>query len=336
MFKSVIALLMIASGLSMAGEAQPEVLVNEPAFHAKLLEIAASYEKFGRVDGPRFAPQNCAAPPISSLVRMSESKDAETHGKKLYFLFASDRNAYLTVDKDLAVGQSVVKESWIPKEVPADTQMKRMTQEFPGTDQKGAAYEYYLPYLKKDGKVYHAETKSAHFIMLKLDPKTANTDEGWIYGTVTADGKTVTSAGRVQSCMSCHKDAPHGRLFGLQTEKAPKNADATELKKLLGSWSGKWVDNWHYAGQGGELSCTMTEGAAGEVKGEFKAPGFMKDATNVTLKIRSDDGKQSTSGAIEMGKPAGTLVFKIQFSGDTLSGDYESPEERGTFEMKKK
>jgi hypothetical protein len=36
-----------------------------------------------------------------------------------------------------------------------------------------------------------------------------------VYGTVAADG-TVTGAGRIASCMGCHADAPHERLFGLK------------------------------------------------------------------------------------------------------------------------
>ena len=31
---------------------------------------------------------------------------------------------------------------------------------------------------------------------------------------ITADGSSVTGAGRMQSCMDCHVEAPHGRLFG--------------------------------------------------------------------------------------------------------------------------
>jgi hypothetical protein len=53
------------------------------------------------------------------------------------------------------------------------------------------------------------------FIMLKLDPNATNTDDGWVYGTVTPDAKTVTSAGKVASCMKCHVDAKTDRLFGL-------------------------------------------------------------------------------------------------------------------------
>ena len=51
--------------------------------------------------------------------------------------------------------------------------------------------------------------------MMKLDPKTPGADDGWVYGTVSADGKTVTSAGRVASCMKCHETRPT-RLFGLK------------------------------------------------------------------------------------------------------------------------
>jgi len=34
--------------------------------------------------------------------------------------------------------------------------------------------------------------------------------------TFDEGGKQVTSAGRVESGMACHKDAPHDRLFGLR------------------------------------------------------------------------------------------------------------------------
>lgn len=54
--------------------------------------------------------------------------------------------------------------------------------------------------------------------MMRLAPGSEgyeDTDDGWIYGTVAADGRTVTSAGKVQSCMGCHLKAPHGRLFGV-------------------------------------------------------------------------------------------------------------------------
>jgi hypothetical protein len=37
-----------------------------------------------------------------------------------------------------------------------------------------------------------------------------------VYGTVSADGKRVTSAGRVESCMACHQgDKTTDRMFGV-------------------------------------------------------------------------------------------------------------------------
>ena len=50
--------------------------------------------------------------------------------------------------------------------------------------------------------------------MVKLDPATPGTDEGWVYGTVSPDGKAVGAAGRVASCMKCHAEAKSDRLFG--------------------------------------------------------------------------------------------------------------------------
>src|SRR6185369_11988131 len=109
-----------------------------------------------------------------------------------YFLFAKKRDAYMKLGDQ--TGQAIVKEGWAAKEVPGNTALEAVGQR--GNDR-------YLPYAKKDGKLFHADSLASLFIMLKLDPKTENTDEGWVYGTVSADGKTVTSAGKVASCMSC-------------------------------------------------------------------------------------------------------------------------------------
>ena len=51
------------------------------------------------------------------------------------------------------------------------------------------------------------------FVMTKVGGE--GTDAGWIYGTIGPEG-TVTSAGLVATCMGCHVDAPHDRLFGLK------------------------------------------------------------------------------------------------------------------------
>jgi hypothetical protein len=78
--------------------------------------------------------------------------------------------------------------------------------------------EIKIPVYVKDQIQYRAAKPAGLFIMTKLKPDAPGTDEGWVYGTVAPDGKTVTSAGRVESCMNCHRDAKHDRLFGFPKE----------------------------------------------------------------------------------------------------------------------
>ncbi|MCW5823891.1 MAG: cytochrome P460 family protein [Cyanobacteria bacterium TGS_CYA1] len=158
-------------------------VTNDKQFHQKLLEIAAKYKSYGKVDDlSKWAPWLCSAPP-PPVARISQSKDQDTHGRKLYFLYAQNRNEYVE-KKAPQVGQTIVKEAWIPD----------------------------------DSQPPKPEKQSSIFIMTKMDPLTKNTDNGWIYGTVTPDGKTVTSAGRVETCMKCHLETKNDRLFGLKEQ----------------------------------------------------------------------------------------------------------------------
>jgi hypothetical protein len=200
--------LLVLGGCSPGDDPKAE---DEQPFHRELLQVAKEYEDWGRVDDDmRFAPQYCAMPNPSQAY-VSRSTDADTHGQKLYSLFAKNRQEYRTFASP--VGQAIVKQSWVPEEVtdvkPGDVDSSKVIR----TGQKHENRFY--PYATKGDKVYRAAKPAGLFIMLKLDPKTPGTDDGWVYGTVSADGKTVTSAGRVESCMKCHQDAKHDRLFGL-------------------------------------------------------------------------------------------------------------------------
>jgi hypothetical protein len=171
-------------------EKEKPMPVVEP-FHDQLLDIAKDYKKSLTAVDPvaRWAPTFCRAPaPRNPLhAQVSSSKDSDTHGQKLYFLFAKHPMAYVVLaDQDSPVGQVLVKESWVPE-----------------------------PFASKGDKLFRGTARGDLFIMFKLDPKTPQSDNGWVYGTVTADGKKVTSAGRVESCMKCHTEAKHDRLFGL-------------------------------------------------------------------------------------------------------------------------
>jgi hypothetical protein len=72
-----------------------------------------------RVDDEfRWAPGLCRRP-NPGRARTSASLDDQTHGRKLYSLFARNRDEYLAVadDSPVAVGQVIVKQSWIPEEI---------------------------------------------------------------------------------------------------------------------------------------------------------------------------------------------------------------------------
>ena len=196
-------------------------------FEDRLLEIAGSYETFGRVNPiANWTPVDCRAPiPPTPEVAFSRSADGGTHGGKLYSLFAKDQSpsgSYFMKGQPCSTGQVVVKESWVPEEVtddgkaPEQVRRKVKVRQSDGLVEKDDSF---IPFARKDGRLYHAEEKGPLFIMFKMDPQTTGTDEGWVYGTVTPDGKQVTSAGRVESCMKCHQDAPHDRLFGLPDKK---------------------------------------------------------------------------------------------------------------------
>jgi hypothetical protein len=210
-------LVMLASALTGA----PEKADAENPFQKKLLQVTKNYKSWGRVDDEaRWAPLDCRAP-NPAKVRFSASPDADTHGQKLYSLFAKDRRAYITVgDKtEVAVGQVVVKESWLPEEV--KDQKLDSPHRIETTPPGGPPFSHKLsddqfdPYAEKDGKLYKASKPAGLFVMMKLYPNTEGTDNGWVYGTLSADGKEVTAAGKLESCMKCHQDAKHDRLFGL-------------------------------------------------------------------------------------------------------------------------
>ncbi len=81
--------------------------------------------------------------------------------------------------------------------------------------------DHFYPYAKKDGVLYRATEPAGLFIMFKVDPATPDTDEGWVYATVSPAGQ-LTSSGRVSACMGCHEtSATHERLFGVPLSPSP-------------------------------------------------------------------------------------------------------------------
>ena len=229
MLRSRCALFAIGAGLTVlaschnAEPTKPTVEADKP-FHKELLKAAADYKEWGRVDNEmHWAPYYCRMPEPGKA-HFSASKDADSHGQKLYSLFAKERSNYFLLAGKIEspIKQAIVKESWIPEETTEvkagklDASKILHPTSLKGERNKlGDLGDSFYPYATKDGKVYKASKQGDLFLMIKFDPKTEGTDAGWVYGTVTADGKKVTSAGKVESCMKCHHDAPHDRLFGL-------------------------------------------------------------------------------------------------------------------------
>lgn len=198
----ILTVLMAGCGGSVPAPSDP---VSGP-LEKRFLEIARDYESYGRVDDEtRWAPYLCRQPMPG---RARVSAPAGAHGQKLYSLFARFRKDYVD-GKTQPEGQVLVKESWMPQEVPE----AEATRAFSAAEAGRCRKFPWIPYASRDGKVYRATERAGLFIMVKGGGP--DTDEGWVYGTISPEGK-LTSAGRVASCMSCHQDAKVDRIFGIR------------------------------------------------------------------------------------------------------------------------
>lgn len=231
----------------------PTSLALDDRFVAALLAAAREYSTWGRVDEhPQVAPAPCTdtlsvadlEQGFPSHVRRSQADDG-LHREKLYYLFAglhgsSAGRLYASLGLEpegltlaprkstrVPVGFAIVKESWTATTEPRATGRPEPSLRTPGP----------VTAVVHADKTLHVGEPAELFIMIKLgDPDTEGTDLGWIYGTVTADGTVVTSAGTVQPCMDCHEAAPHERLFGLQTTKAMVEIPKGWGEEPLSTW----------------------------------------------------------------------------------------------------
>jgi hypothetical protein len=182
-------------------------------FAAQAMAIASDYLAWGRVDDElRWAPFLCRQP-LPGIARQSESADEGTHGGKLYSVFAKNHQAY---PNGPHTDQAVVKQSW--RTEPVSGQDASFN---PGAWRpEGDGGDHFYPYAEKDGVLYRATEPAGLFIMFKVDPATPDTDEGWVYATVSPAGQ-LTSSGRVAACMGCHEtSATHERLYGVPLSPA--------------------------------------------------------------------------------------------------------------------
>jgi hypothetical protein len=197
---------LVAAAACASNDAAPTPPPSD-AFTQRALAIAGEYTGWGRVDDElRWAPFLCRIP-LPGVARMSESSDPATHGRKLYSVFVKRRDAYPAGPQ--AGDQVVVKESWTAEPVTTPYNPEAVAHQGPN-----ASGNHFYPYARKGDAVYRAGAPAGLYLMFKVDPPTADTDQGWVYATLTPD-RRVTAAGRVASCMGCHEHAPHDRLFGV-------------------------------------------------------------------------------------------------------------------------
>lgn len=202
-----------------SGESPSVAKAAAPAFEADLLRIAKEYRTWTRVsDQPARSPTDCRPPVATNGVLKSESEDASSHGRKLYFLFAKDPDTYRAAGIELVdegaraalanrlVGQALVKESWHQAVV--------RTAEAPKLDPRNSdPHKASVEYADRGEYAYRTGEQADLFVMYKLAPATPGTDQGWVYGTVSPDGGRVTSSGRVASCMRCHDESTRDHLL---------------------------------------------------------------------------------------------------------------------------
>lgn len=185
---------------------------------ARIRAVAQAYRTFGRVDDEvRWAPADCRAPEPS---RARVSRAEAEHDRKVYFVYASDRLAYFRLSGTRRgrprVGFTVVKESFTPRELAQDPGEigGAVRGEIPGHPQRLLESAHFRAEPDAQGRVVGPGEPAGLFVMHYVGTRVRGSDDGWIYGTVSTSGE-VTAAGRIESCMGCHRSAPHARLFGL-------------------------------------------------------------------------------------------------------------------------
>jgi hypothetical protein len=174
-------------------------LAGHGASEAALLDAARGYVEWGRVDDRnRWAPTLCAYSP--STPRMSQITNSLHHGRKLFYLFARDREAYVHggVQPD---GQTIVKEAWHPRALQSDDSLDPRA----GGQDRGGNFTRVAEFL---GEKWVADRRMGLFLMHKSRGE-------WTYAVASADGSRLHERGRLATCHGCHDAAGPDRLFGL-------------------------------------------------------------------------------------------------------------------------
>jgi hypothetical protein len=211
--------LVLAALVALASATPAEASGPDPRFIRAIRAAASRYQQWGRVDEkPNIAPFLCRVPAgddfgAPSRVRTSRARSGP-HEEKLYYLWSNEQLAYTMLARmptPLPVGFTVVKQSFSSKPMIGVPPAVKP----PALDTPIGETPAPISWLTtRDGRRLQIDRPKDLYMMIKVGD-VAGADAGWIYGTVSPSG-TVTSAGRVASCMGCHESAKHERLFGLR------------------------------------------------------------------------------------------------------------------------
>jgi hypothetical protein len=194
--------------------------------NAEVLDELSTY--FGRLEiytSLRHALTSCVALAPGQLeIQVSVSEDKETHGEKYYRLLYSSPNELYEELQKLDDGRVVPRlkyQNGADLQPAAGTDLeyiapigqlivKQTFEVSPVNEMTSLVTNTTMPF------EHLAQTQFARelFIMLKRPPGTPGSDNGWVYGVLTPDGKEVIRAGALNDCMKCHTQTGRDRLFG--------------------------------------------------------------------------------------------------------------------------
>lgn len=183
-----------------SSEPRDERPPTEAAVREQVQRIARDFPTWGELDTTlRVAPTDCRAPRIVSHGTLTASlADSGPHSTKLYRLYARDPAAYRGLESGASqAGQVLVKQAFVaePFEMPGPGEPPRNTVWTPNGS-------------------FRAGEPAGLFVMQR-GAGSGSGESAWTYATVAPTGE-ITALGRLESCIRCHRDAPHEGLFGLE------------------------------------------------------------------------------------------------------------------------
>ena len=109
-------------------------------------------------------------------------------------------------------------------------------------------------------------------------------------------------------------------------------AEPAAQPTLAGEWAGKWTDSREgYNNSGGTFTCSAADKDEGSWSATFTVGGAR--TFKVILRGRRQDGQLLFNGAYDLGGGHGVYTLKGSVTLDTFSGEYDGPDEKGSFKL---